>query len=835
MLLRILVALLILLLIVLGGGYVYLRSSLPRVEGRITVRGLDAPVTIARDADGVPLITARDDADAAFGLGFAHAQDRLFQMETMRRYGAGRLSEIFGGRTIGIDRQMRVLGLYRLAEASFSHLSAPVRRGFEAYAAGVNAFLATHRGALPPEFQLLRFAPEKWRPADSLVWGKVMDLELTGNYRGELLRARLARSLSPEQLAFLYPNYPKEAPTTLAELAAIYRALPLDTLYAGLAPKIGPIYASNNWVVDGAHSTSGKPLLANDPHLGFSAPGVWYLARIKTPDREIAGGTAPGVPLVVIGHNDRIAWGFTTTASDVSDLFIEKLDPSDSGRYLTPEGSAAFETRQETIAVRGAAPVTVTIRSTRHGPVLSDNLPAGTVESGYVLALAATFLTEDDRSAEALWLAGRAGDWNEFRAAFESFVAPQQNIVFGDADGEIGFIAPGRIPVRRSGNGWLPMPGWTGAYDWTGFIPIAELPQRSNPSSGRFVSANNKIVPDSYPYFLSRDWDLPNRAERINELLAAEPIQSPETSAAIQAETLSIAARRLLPLMSRINPPTERSRAAIERLRAWDFRMDRREVEPLLFTAWLRAFAEAVFIGRLGDAGQDYWNLHPQVIENVLTHHPEWCGAPPAVPVNSSHIASLLVDDAREEKRKAKTAPQPTAHADPLLRAEANAAEVGEAAKPTGAPPSGCDALLSATLETALASLHESYGSDMATWRWGRAHVAKFPNPVFSRIPVLRDWIDVAISTSGGFDTVNRGSMTIRDNEHPYEHHHGAGLRIVTDLADPSASRMIAAPGQSGNPLSPHFSDLLRRWRNFDYLVPGKAEPIATLTLEPMQ
>jgi penicillin amidase len=789
---RILVGLLIVLLVAGGGFYFYLRSSLPQVEGRIIVTGLSAPVTIARDADGVPLITAANDADAAFGLGFAHAQDRLFQMETMRRYGAGTLAEIFGDRAVGIDRQMRVLGLYRLAEASFSHLSAPVTRAFEAYAAGVNAFLATRSGALPPEFQLLRFAPEKWRPVDSLVWGKVMDLELTGNYRGELLRARLARSLSPEQLAFLYPNYPREAPTTLAKLGSIYRNLPLDPLYAGLAAKIGPTYASNNWVVDGAHSASGKPLLANDPHLGFSAPGVWYLARLKTPDREIAGGTAPGVPLVVIGHNDRIAWGFTTTASDVADLFIEKLDPKDPERYLTPEGSARFETRQETIAVRDAAPVTVTIRSTRHGPVLSDTLPAGTVETGYVLALAATFLTEDDGSAEALWYADRAGNWDEFRAAFKSFVAPQQNIVFGDTGGAVGFIAPGRIPIRRNGNGWLPMPGWTGEYDWTGFIPFAELPQGSNPASGHFVSANNKIVPDSYPYFLSRDWDLPNRAERITELLAATPIQSSEASAAIQADTLSIAARRLVPLMSRINPKDDPSRKAIERLRSWDFRMDMGDVEPLLFTAWLRELAEAVFLGRLGNAGKDYWNLHPAVIENVLARHPEWCAVPPV----------SGADEARDS---------------------------------AGAQRNGCDALLVTTLESALAGLREAYGPDMATWQWGRAHIAKFPNPVFSRIPVLRDWTDVAISTGGGFDTVNRGSTTIRDDEHPYEHNHGAGLRILTDLAEPAASQMIATPGQSGNPLSPHFSDLLRRWRNFDYLVPGTAAPIATLTLEPSQ
>jgi penicillin amidase len=787
------------LLVALGGGiYLYLRSSLPRVEGRIAVQGLGAPVTIARDADGVPLITAADDADAAFGLGFAHAQDRLFQMETMRRYGAGRLAEIFGAAAIGVDRQMRVLGLYRLAEASLSSLSAPVRRGFEAYAAGVNAFLATHRGALPPEFQLLRFAPEKWRPADSLVWGKVMDLELTGNYRGELLRARLARGLSPEQLAFLYPNYPKDAPTTLAELAAIYRNLPLDPLYAGLPKKIGPIYASNNWVVDGAHSTSGKPLLANDPHLGFSAPGVWYLARLKTPECEIAGGTAPGMPGIVIGHNDRIAWGFTTTASDVADLFIEKLDPNDSGRYLTPEGSAPFETRRETIAVRDAPPVMVTIRTTRHGPVLSDTLPAGTAEADYVLALSATFLTGDDRSAEALWFASRAGDWREFRAAFKDFVAPQQNTVFAGAKGEIGFVAPGRIPIRRNGDGWLPVPGWTGEYDWTGFIPFAELPQGSNPASGHFISANNKTVPDSYPYFLSRDWDLPNRAERIGELLGAEPLQSPAASSAIQADTLSIAARRLVPLMSRIDPADEPSRQAIERLRAWDSRMDADAVEPLLFTAWLRTFAEAVFVGRLGEAGRDYWSLRADVIENVLTRGPEWCVAPPQ---------STNVGD----------------------RAPAQASDAA------GVPPNGCDALLAATLDRALAGLRAAYGADMSKWRWERAHIAKFPNAVFSRVPLLRDWIDVAIPTSGGSDTVNRGSMTIRDDAHPYEHNHGAGMRIITDLSDPAGSRMIAAPGQSGNPLSPHFSDLLRRWRNFDYLVPGKAAPVATLTLEPAQ
>ncbi len=523
----------VLLLVLAGGLYLYLRSSLPQTEGRIEVRGPRATIRIERDADGIPLITAQDDDDVAFGLGFAHAQDRLFQMELQRRYAAGRLAEIFGPDAVAVDKQMRVLGLYRAAEAEIPYLSPEVNRAFQAYAAGVNAFLASRHGALPPEFLLLRFSPEPWREADSLVWGKLIALQLDGNYRGELLRARMARTIPPADMAFLYPEYPKDAPTTLAMMLPIYRRLALGRLYDALPSAVGPHYASNNWVVDGKHSVSGKPLLANDPHLGFGAPGFWYLARLKTPGREITGGTVAGVPVVVIGHNDHIAWGFTTTTSDVEDLFVEKVDPSDPGRYLTPGGSAPFETRAEKIIVRGAPPVDFSVRATRHGPVLSDALPAGAADRGYVLALSATFLTPKDRSAEALWYADRATDWPSFRAAWRSFVGPMTNIVYADDSGTIGFIAPGLVPIRGKGEGWMPAPGWTGEYDWQGFIPFDKLPSAVNPPSGHFVSANNKIVPDSYPYFLSRDWDLPNRAERIEALLAATPIQSPASSAAI--------------------------------------------------------------------------------------------------------------------------------------------------------------------------------------------------------------------------------------------------------------------------------------------------------------
>ena len=768
-----------LLLVAVGGFCLYLLSSLPQTDGRLAVSGAKTEIRIERDADGVPLIVAQDDEDAAFGLGFAHAQDRLFQMELQRRYGAGRLAEIFGTEALASDRQMRVLGLYRAAQAEIPFLSMEVRRGLEAYAAGVNAFLATRRGALPPEFLLLRFAPEPWQPADSLVWGKLMAVRLGGNYRGELQRARMARTVSAGDLAVLYPEYPNDAPTTLSDMQPVYRRLALDLVYEALPPVVGPTYASNNWVVDGEHSASGKPLLANDPHLEFGAPGFWYLARLKTPQHEIAGGTAAGAPFVLVGHNDRIAWGFTTTTADVEDLFIERVDPSDPGRYLTPQGAVPFASRQETIRVRAAPPVEMTIRATRHGPVVSDVLPPGAADPGYVLALAATFTIPEDRSAEALWELNRAGNWAGFCEALQNFVGPMQNIVYGDVDGTIGFIAPGLVPIRRSGDGWLPVPGWTGEADWIGFVSFAALPAAANPPSGHFVSANNKIVPPGYPYFISRDWDLPNRAERIEELLTATPLQTPASSAAIEADTLSLMAQRLVPLMTRTNAADEASSEALRRLRRWDFHMDRDKIEPLLFTAWLREFSREIFFGRLGDAAVGYWDLKPRVIEAVLTEHEDWC------------------DDQK-----------PPEH-------------------------NRCAARLTEALGAALAQLRQTYGADMTQWQWGRAHAAEFANPVFSRIPVLRDWLGVSIPSSGGYDTLNRGPSTIRDDAQPFAQRFGAGLRIITDLAAPNEAKMMIAPGQSGNAFSVHFADLLRRWRDFAWLVPHQSTVTATLALVP--
>jgi penicillin G amidase len=776
---RLLAGLFILIVVVIAGGLLWLRTSLPDTDGRVALSGLSAAVEIKRDAHGIPTITAASERDAAFALGFVHAQDRLFQMDVSRRYGAGRLSEWLGPTTVSIDRFMRTLGLYRLAEQQYALLSPGLRATLDAYAAGVNAYLGQHRGAWPIEYYLLGATPEPWRPADTLVWGKLMALQLSGSFRSELMHARLAQRLKPEELAILYPPYPGDAPVTLGDLAAL-RDLPLDRIYASLPAIVGPVFASNNWVVDGKHTQSGKPLLANDPHLGLSAPSIWYLARIETPDVSLAGVTSPGGPFAVLGHNAHIAWGFTTTESDVSDLYVERIDPADQTRYETPEGPQPFLVRREEIGVRGADPVTVDVRATRHGPVISDlggNYgKAATAET--VLALRATWLDPDDRTPDAAWALNHARNWQEFRDGLKDFAAPQQNMVYADVDGNIGFIAPARVPIRGKGDGWLPAPGWSGDYDWTGYIPFDSLPQALNPPSGRFVSANNKIVPDTYPYFLSRDWDLPNRAARINTLLDATPIQSPDATAAIQADILSPMAKDLLPLLLETAPASGRGAAALDRLKAWDGRMARDEAAPLLFATWLRELNRLLLAKKLGDAFDDYWGLRPNVVRLILTKHPEWC----------------------EQSAEA--------------------------------PPS-CAEALARSLEMALDDLTRRYGAEMKDWRWGRAHEAAFTNELLSRVPVLRGIFATRIAADGGDDTLNRAATFTRDENEPFTDVHGPSLRMIVDLSDIAATRFMIAPGQSGNPLSPHYADLMGRWREVGYLTLDGGAEGGTLELTP--
>jgi penicillin G amidase len=760
-----LIGLVLLVSLGLGGGYIWLRRSLPVVDGTIEVEGLTAPVRIVRDRHAVPHIEAASFEDAVFAQGFVHAQDRLWQMDFRRRLGTGRLAEVLGPGALPTDRLIRVLGFERAAKASLAHLRPDTVALLEAYAAGVNAWLATRTGPLPLEFLVLDYEPEPWEPSDSLVWMRVLALDLSGNWRDELLRARLARRLSEDQIADLWPES-AAAPITLVELA---RGLPTDALAAVLPPAPPPGMGSNAWVLDGSRTASGAPLLANDPHLGLSAPGPWYLAHLRAPGRELIGATMPGLPGVVLGHNGSIAWGFTNTGPDTQDLFVERVSPDDASQYLTPDGFAPFAIRDELILVDGADPVTLRVRETRHGPVLSDLLPAtGTVlEGDQVLALSWTALAAEDVSIEALLDLGAARDWPAFVAAARGNGTPMQNVLYADTTGHIGFIAPGNVPIRRQGDGRWPVPGWTGEFDWQGTIPFAELPRGLDPPDGAFVNANNRIVADDYPYLLTADWDPPYRARRIVEALGGDR-HDVASFARLQADQLSLLARDLLPFMLDAAPQSEAGAAAKAGLAAWDRVMRPDAAEPLIFAAWYRELSRQIYADELGDLFHAYWGVRPQFMEHVLRRRPAWC------------------DD------------------------------IGTAALET------CAMQAAKALELALADLERRFGSDPDAWRWGEAHPARMLHPILKDQPVLARLFAIEHPSGGDNVTVNVGHYRLANEADPFASVHAASYRGLFDLGALERSRFIASTGQSGNPLSPHYRDLSQLW--------AKGETIAMTT-----
>jgi penicillin amidase len=790
---RVFVALLGLVLLLaagLAGGWVWLRTGLPEHEATVAVNGVAAPVRIVRDAHAVPHIFAESESDVAYALGFVHAQDRFFQMEMARRLGAGRLAEVLGASALPADRFMRIVGIYHLAEASYADLPAEVRTQLDRYAAGVNAWLAHHEGPWPPELYVLGIEPEPWRPADSLVLARLMALQLSMNYRDELTRARILDHIGIGPLSDLFPNADLPEVTTIGALPdALLPGEAVARLHAAL-PMPGPPGASNAWVVAGDRTETGAPILVNDPHLGLTAPILWYLVRIVAPDLTLAGATIPGAPMVVLGHNGTIAWGLTTTGSDTQDLFIERLDPDAPGRYLTPGGSAPFEAREEIIEVAWGEPEALTVRRTRHGPVISDARPAeaaAALGDDAVLALAFPGLSEADVIAEAMYRLNRARDWTDFRAALAHWVAPQQNVFYADTGGDIGMVAPARVPIRSAGNGLVPVPGWTGDNSWTGFIPYEDLPAVRNPPSGRIVNANNPVVGPDYPYLIAAyQYEAPYRALRIHEMLdAADPAQSVEGMLPMLMDSLSLAARDLLPLMLAFAPADDRTAEAVAMLRAWDHIMDSGRPEPLLFTAWLLELNQALYADELGLAFPEYQGLHARTVRHMLTDAPRWC------------------DDLGTE-----------------------------------GVPETCPDVLARSLADTLDALTTRYGADMTSWRWGDAHVATLTHRVFGRIPVLRNLVDRSVATDGGEYTVNRGGMRPVGSR-PFRHVHGAGFRAVYDLSDLDNSRFIIATGQSGNPLSPHFGDLVETWREGGTItLTGSAAELAqtglgTLTLVP--
>lgn len=791
---------LVLLVAGTAGAYWYLRQSLPVLSGTIIVAGLGGPVDIVRDADGIPHITGASKADVFFGLGYVHAQDRLWQMEFQRRIGHGRLSEIFGSAALPQDRFLRTVGFGRAARQAWEHLPAGVRHDIDAYVAGVNAFIQSHHGRqLPPEFSLLRFEPEAWSGVDVLAWVKMMAWDLSANYSSELFRHDLVTRLGPERTAELLPPYPADGPTIVK---ASHAAVPgpatqaaesetpgrvqLTEASAAFADAIAGLpevrefllggartesLGSNNWVVDGTLTASGKPLLANDPHLGTHIPSLWYLAHMTAGDFDVIGATLPGAPAVAIGRNRQIAWGETNVGADVQDLYLEKLDAT--GKAAEFRGRLEpLRIVRETIVVKGAAPVTLDVRLTRHGPLVSDAINANNAAAASEgtpartplepMAFRWTALDDEDTTIAAFLLLNTARNWAEFLVAMRAFVTPSQNFVYADVEGHIGYVAPGRIPVRAAGDGTAPALGWTGDQEWTGWIPFEELPQLFDPPDHLIVTANHRPNAQDDPRIIAMEYPEPYRAQRIADLLANKTRLTPDDFQRMQADTYSLHAQTLLPVLLRhADAIDEDDRRALEILRTWRYDATRDSAAAAIFEVWFLQLAPAIAGDDLGarllDGYQGRYSFITRFLTATIEHDRQaWCdnGSTP----------------------EAET----------------------------------CRQVVSSALHEAVGALRTRLGNDMRTWTWGQVHPVVFPHQGLDAVGVLRPFLNRSIPNGGDWSTVNVGAVAA---DHRYEQRAIPGYRHIVDLSPANDSWFQDAVGQSGHFLSPSYDDFIESWQ----------------------
>ena len=754
------IILIIFSLILVFGTFIWLRSSLPAIDGTFLSKTVSQPVEIIRDKNAVPHIFAKNAEDAFFALGLTHAQDRLWQMELMRRTGSGRLSEILGRAALPFDKYTRTLGFYKSAKDRIGFLSPKLHKQMTAYVAGINYHINNHRGPLSPEFVMLRYRPEPWSMADSLVWSCMMAFQLSQNWWKELLRLRLSEKFSKLRIKDFWPRSHTSSPI----LNHTKSISPHSTQLKNAVPEmLIPRPASNAWVVSGTRTDTGKPILANDPHLAFSAPSLWYLARIITPDTEIVGATVPGVPITIIGHNKNIAWGLTTAGGDTQDLFIETLIPGQHNLYMTPQGARAFDIQKERIKIRDQTPIDIDVRSSRNGIIISDIVPARKLlPYDQVLTLRSTQMRKNDRTYEAMWQINRARNWAEFKTATHLFHSPHQNIFFADRKGDIGMISPGMIPIRNGWDGRWPADGKTLGDTWIGTVPFDSLPQRKNPDSGFLGNANNQLVSDSRKHIITKDWDAPYRAERLQQLAQVPQTHTLDTSAAWQLDSYSSAAAKLLPLMLAKLPDDLENKKAVDVLRNWDFHMRRNSIAPLIYNAWVRNFMAHLM------RPFDLMDLGPKsnFLILVLSQKSLWC-------------------DVQTTNNKIEN----------------------------------CSEALEKSFSLTLKQLIKQNGNNIDQWRWGNKHKALFKHRIFDQVPLLRYFANLEISTSGGDHTLNRGQTDFNNNaSDPFLHRHGAGFRAIYDLSKLSQSRFITATGQSGNILSKHYRNFIRKWRNGSYI-----------------
>jgi penicillin G amidase len=769
------------LLVLAIAGYTYLRRSLPAADGSSIKAGVSQPVSITRDEHGVVMINAKTDRDAFFAMGFAHAQDRLWQLELNRRIAAGRLSEIFGSKTVRQDALMRALGLYSSAEASWSKLSPEAQASLSAYAAGINAWLGQNH-VLPPEFLALGVKPEPWREVDSLAYAKIFALSLSSNMWKEISNLIASQYLSKEQMSGLL-GYSQtdlsssDKATTVAKGESLARLLAFQKDLENDLKIGGPYVGSNAWVVAGKFMQDGRPLLANDPHLRLQIPSLWYVAHLKGDRLNVSGMTLVGLPLVIFGQNGDIAWGGTNMEADVQDLYVEQLNPEDPTQYKHNGAWAKFETDTHTINIRADFPASfrapvepqkIEVRKTLDGPVVSDVIGA----FDQPVALRWTALDADDTSYESFLKVNYAHDWSSFKNAFKTYVCPALNMLYIDKSNNIGYLGVGRIPIRAKGQGRIPVPAETNEYAWTGYIPFEAWPQRFNPEQGYIVSANDKTVDDSYPYFISADWAPPSRARRIEQLLQDKiskgDLISVDYVETMQGDTVDLSLQGLLQYLKQVSPKGPEQQRAIQYLSTWNGDMSRDSQAATIFFVWMRYLREELF----APAGRNYWDRERETGE----------------------IKRIVANTSYDQILNA------------LTRDAAN-----------WCPGGSCDAVLSESLNRATRELKKLRGSRMDSWRWGDVHETVYEHTPFSSLKFPARIFERRISSGGSPDTINVANAVYSESV-GYEENFSGGFRQIVQLNNSSVSHLyMNSTGQSGNVLDGHYDDMIKPFRDVQY------------------
>jgi penicillin amidase len=752
-------------------------SAESAAQNSVAIKGLKDQVTIRRDERGIPYVEAQNDEDLYFAQGYATAQDRLWQMDLLRRTARGELAEVLtagpGNSALEQDKLHRTYGFVHVAEAEYAKASPRARTMLEAYARGVNAYAASlDAKSMPPEFQLLQYQFRPWTPVDSYTVAKLFAEALSDTWRLDIMRQALS-VLPPEKRTEMLPEISpidvlvvgkdsiskaatarmKREPVSSEALAKLAHN---QTVATAALDRVGlyaeSLAASNNWVVSGKRTVTGKPLLANDPHLRAVLPSIWHMVHLSAPGVRVAGVGTAGLPGVILGHNDRIAWGFTNVGPDVQDLYVEKFDPANPKRYQTPSGWQDAVVRREEIKVRKGFTsaehevVTHEVTVTRHGPIIFQG-------DGKRYALRWTALDPAKNNADLQYALNRARNWKEFNAALEVFTAPTQNIVYADVDGNIGYHAAGVVPIRKSGDGSVPYDGSTDAGEWTSYIPISKLPTLYNPPSGIIVTANQRIVGTDYPYFLTHHWAQPYRARRIHEMLHEKPKLSIEDFRRVLGDVYSIAgvsfAREAVKLLRpKLTPADEQLRATLDAFEKWDGRANAESTVAPIVAQMRAAFRSKIIGGALGpDLARTFqWANFDTTLDRILKDQPaSW------LPKEFSSYADLM----------------------------------------------------RASYDDAIRNLTNSLGADQAKWTWGDMVKARFPHPLGGAplIGSLYTIPPVPQNGTGGLlgATVNVGVSV--------------SMRLIADLSDWDKSQQQITPGESGLPKSPHWSDQLADWR----------------------